>query len=240
MMAVLCSDRRANPVLPEAQALTRLVEAYHWSKQHHRDFVEPLIGTPARLRDLYAGWVSEFFNTVADTVENDGQLVLKHPAMIRVLTSLLEIAPLVRPVVLVRDPRDQVASELEVSARAGHSKQRPEVLGSRLNSWFENLYRNDLCVVRYEDLVCDYASVKRRLETELELRISFDPAVPWPNVGGLANMRDFPSWGPKYGKPLDAASVGRYQSELSRDDVIAVEESCSEYMDRFDYPRQNS
>lgn len=237
MMAVLCSDPRANPPLPEAQALTRMVEAYQWAALHHDDFVETLLGSPDRLRRLYSSWVTQFLEAVVRHVPNEGLLVLKHPAMMRVLGSLLELAPALRPVVMVRDPRDQVASEREVAARAGRPARPADELAANLTAWFDGLDPAGLTVVRYEDLVVDFVRVKQRLEADLNLRLSFDPSAPWPDLGRLAALRKYPSWGPKYGRPVDARGVGRYVADLDEAEIAVVEDACASYMTRFGYLR---
>ena len=240
MMVVLCSDPRANPPLPECQALTRVVEAYHWGTLHHEEFIEPLVGPGDIMEQLFSRVIREFFKAVADNVPNEGLTILKHPAMVRVLGPMMKLNPEVRPVVMVRDPRDQVASELEVASRAGAVGKSVKALAVNLASWFDGLDTTGLFVVRYEDLVGDFPNVRRKLETHLGLRLLFDPTEQWPNLQRLKAMRKYPSWSPKYGQPMDQAGVGRWTTDIGQTDITVIERICENYMQCFGYERHGS
>lgn len=237
MMAILCSDPRANSLVPEAQAITRIVEAYQWTAQNHEQFADFLVGPHDQLKRLYSGWLSELLGVAAHQIPNNGLLVLKHPAMVRVLGPLMELAPSVQPVVMVRDPRDQVASEQAVAARAGRPNSDAAALAKNLRSWFDGLDTSGLTIVRYEDLVSDYVNVKKHLETNLDLQLSFEPSASWPNLDGLSRMLAYPSWSSKYGQAIDTGSVGRYTADLGTVEIAAIEDICASYMMRFGYAR---
>lgn len=239
MNAVLCSDPRANPQLPESQALTKLVEAYHWARVHQKEFVSPLFGENELVENLYSAWVGEFLTAIAENVPNQGLLILKHPAMSPILKSFQLLIPKMQAVIMVRDPRDIVASELEVAKRAGHSNSAGvEIYADRLMNWFDGLETSGFCVVKYEDMVNNFTTVKQRLERRFDLELMFNPNQQWPTIERLDSLRHYPSWSPKYGQPVDQLSIARWKSDLSENDINIVENVCDRYMIRFGYEKQ--
>lgn len=236
MMAVLCSDPRANSLMPECQILTRLVEAFQWSESRYEDFGAPLAGSKIAFEQMYSRWAAELLGSIRQQAGKPGVLILKHPAMLRCLNELQTLLPTIRPLIMVRDPRDQVASELEVASRRTQGP-RPTVraLATRLAESFKAFDETSRVVVRYEDLVCDFAAVKSRIEATFELSLTFDIEKPWPDISSLDGMQKFPAWSPKYGHQIDGQGVGRYRGDLRADEIARVEGACEDYMKQFGY-----
>ncbi len=238
MLAVLCSDPRAHAPQPEAQILTRIVEAYDWSAKNFGNFGQPFFSDELSLRDFFAESCENFIKAARDKLSPSGLLVLKHPALLRVLDSFQRLMPAARVITMLRDPRDQIASELEVAKRSGKSQTVP-FLAARLMSFFENTTGiDDTVVVRYEDLVRDFRSVVARLERELGVKITFDPTRRWPDMSGLESFKAWPASTPKYGCPIDPKGVGRYKRDLDGGEIRIIETICEDLMSRFKYPRE--
>ncbi len=237
LTAVLCSDPRAHPPQPETQILTRIVEAYAWSDAQFETFGQPFFADRAALRASFAGACRSFLANAEATLGAKGLLVLKHPRLSKSLAAFRQLLPEARIVVTVRDPRDQVASELEVDRRAGQTARRGvRSHAAALRDWFaEPPGLEGASVVRYEDLVGDFDAVRTRLEAELELNVPFDPAGAWPELAALDPLRRFPAWSPKYGGRIDAQSVGRFRADLSRDQIAEIEATGAALMERFGY-----
>ena len=240
MLAVLCSDPRAHPPQPDSQVLTRIVEAYAWSAANFDMFGRPFLADRSSLRNVFAAACRSFLSDARRALSANGLLVLKHTALFRVLAEFRELVPEARVVVTVRDPRDQVASELEVDRRAhradvGAVSRHAQALHDRFHG---DPDLKDAVVIRYEDLVGDFFAVKERLEAELDVELKFDPGAPWPALEDLEPGRVFPSWGPKYGGPVDAGSVGRFRSELDPEQIAEIEAACRAIMEQFGYQHE--
>ena len=239
---LLSSDTRAHPPQPESQVLTRIVEAYAWSAQNFDIFGRPYFTERSALRNVFAATCRTFISDARRALSADGVLVLKHPALFKVLAEFQELVPEARVVVTVRDPRDQIASELEVARRAhGADAGNVKTYALALQSWFgANPDLKNVVVIRYEDLVGDFSTVKKRLESELDLELNFDPTAPWPALHDLEPMRAFPAWGPKYGGPVDASSVSRFRAELTPQKIAEIEATCRPIMEQFGYHSDGS
>lgn len=239
VQALLCSDERAHAPQPESQLLTRLTEVFRWGSINFDPFARPYFGDEAKLDDFFSRVCREFLAEARKSLSRGGLLVLKHPALFKFLSEFRELLPEVQIVITVRDPRDQIASELEVAKRADRKHQRTAFeYAKALQSWFEN--EPDLSgttVVRYEDLVSDFDDTKRRLESRLNLKLTFDPAKSWPDLSDIDQMRHFPAWGPKYGQPVDQSGAGRHRRDLSADQISEIEAVCHPIMQAFEYER---
>lgn len=233
--------------------LTRIVEAYDWANHNFELFGRPFLGDHASLRAVFAAACDRFLATAREQVPRSGLLVLKSPELLPVLDRFRELVPRARVVVMLRDPRDQVASEIEVAARRHRGWKLPVLWAYRRSGLLARRYATrlrdqfavtgritDTVNVRYEDLVRDFGSVKAALEAQLGVQIGFRPEEPWPDISDIEEFRAFASWSPKYGRPVDPASVGRYRADLRRHEVAAVERICGGVMHRFGYDRAGS
>jgi hypothetical protein len=240
MHAVICSDPRANLPVPEVQVLTRLIGAYHWTAANHDDFAAPLLGSPDQVRSMYQGWVREMLERISENVGRPGLLALKNPELMRVLRSLRALIPYARVIVMVRDPRDQIASEREVNVRQGREPLPVRRLANELRSSYAHLDPTGLTVVRYEDLVSDFKRVRRQLESGLGLDLKFDPNGAWPSLDGMEVFKSYPSWSPKLGAPVDSAGIGRYRRDLTASQAVEIESVCADYMEQFGYSKSSA
>ena len=182
---------------------------------------------------------------------------------------LYEVVPGARFVMSVRDPRDIVASMIEVSNRKLQKKMQgyPQIprdvklmassrdvesMASKLMTCYEPClacrdpgFRARLLYVKYEDLVSDPSSVIADMQSWTGLDLSeFDPAGEWPR-----SLRDFdvdreigtPYITEPYGKAITARSIGRYKNTLSVEETLTVERMCAPLMQAFDYlPSESS
>jgi len=235
MLAVLCSDPRANAPAAESQTLTRIVEAYHWAENNFDDFGSPYFESRLEQRRLFSDACARFMLAAYRRTSSDGVLVLKHPALMNVLPAFRALSPATNVVMMVRDPRDQIASELALRSNGNRTvKQYSEALVS----WHERaLPCEGVHIVRYEDLVSGFELEKARLEIRFSLTLRFQAKKPWPDTSGLRGFRDKPSWSEKYGRPIDTKGVGRFRTDLSKQEVQTIEEICGDLMEAYGYGR---
>jgi hypothetical protein len=249
LTAILCSDPRCNPLGQEAQFLTRLVEAYRWGRVHFEDFGRSFFRDPDRYRELYGSAVDALLARVAEEVSPGRTLVLKNPELALVLLDLAELLPAATFLATVRDPRDQVASELEVGARRLAAGIADPVAEQRDVASLAKAYRayyteiltlrqrgtGKLLLVRYEDLVRQPSETLALLRRTTGLTLPFDPDQPWPRVSHLAALHETPSQSDLYGGPLDEQSIGRHRRDLSDEEIGIVEAHTAELLRALGY-----
>ena len=249
LAAVLCSDERANPLGQEAQILTRIIEVYRWGREHFEQFGGSFFGDLKTYRAFFRDICGRFASEVSSRVCPGGVLVLKNPELSRILLDVAEVCPAANILATVRDPRDQVASELEVAARrAGvraadlhfETQQILSLANAYVAYYYEilELRRQQparINIVRYEDLVLHTDLVIGVLRRTTGLDVIFDATQPWSRVSPLAALHSSPSRSDLYGCPIDARSIGRYKRDLSTEDAAAVQEVCAHLMEEFGY-----
>lgn len=252
LAAILSSDERTNPLGQEARILGQLIAAYRWGRENFENagtsFFDDLEGYRAFFRET----VARFAREVAVRISPGGALVLKSPELATNLPDVIDLFPAAVCLATVRDPRDQVASELEVAARrqaAGlpdhhYGTRNIVALAQRYLSYSREILTlrrqqpEQLNIVRYEDLILRTEETLANLRGTTGLDLPFDPAKPWTRVTPLAALQTGGDRSDLYGAPIDAASVGRFRRELTAAEAAAVEEICAELMSEFGYDRQ--
>lgn len=146
----------------------------------------------------------------------------------------LQAYPETRVLLLVRDPRDYVASARSYAGRADIRAAYPHLsvpVAAMATHW-RNVYQGATAVVdpehalRYERLVADPAAVVR--DALASLGLALEPACVDPeNLGasfhGHATAGDARS------------SVGRWRKELDSEDLAAIREVCGATAERYGY-----
>lgn len=249
LAAILSSDARTNPLGQEAQILTRIVEAYRWGRENFEDFGQSFFGDLEAYRAFFEETATRFALEVSARISPDGVLVLKNPELSRVLLDVADLFPNAQLLATVRDPRDQVASELEVGARriatgiGDHNFETRNVVALAnhyvtYNREIIDLHRQSpgrIYTVRYEDLILNPEKGLLDLRAATGLNLAFDPSKPWPRVSPLASLDSSPSTSELFGAPIDTRSVGRFRLDLNTAEIAVVEEVCADFMNEFDY-----
>lgn len=247
---VVCAYPGVHPALPEAQLITRLMYALRWAEtpDNFDSFVKPTFPRRQDLVAYFTGMVREYARRTRAIHGSAGAVVFKNPEYSLVIDELVETLPDARFLVCVRDPRDQVASEIEVVRRKGELEQRQVggavdaiSLGHTLARYYERLLQVEreqpwrFLFVRYEDMVRDFPVTLARLDDFTGLSgNTFDPRSDWPNREEFSETA-YPTYSPLYGKPVVDSSVGRFRQALQAVEIRGIERACETLMDRFGY-----
>lgn len=248
LAAIFCSDPRANPLGQEAQFFTKLQEAFHWSSNHFDQFGVSFFENIEVMRSVYKQMLDVFIEHVADFSSN-GVLVLKNPELCFYLEDIYSLCDEFSLLATVRDPRDQIASELEVGKRriasgtednrcvmrniSAYTKSYLSYLEKIVD--FKEKHPDRLKIIRYEDLVLKTDEILRELEFETDLNFAFERNSEWRRVSEDAGLHGTPSASDLYGLPVSAKSIGRYKTDLSKDEIDQIESECFELMEFFNY-----
>ena len=251
LAAILSSDERANPLGQEAQILTRLLESYRWGRNHFDQFGVSFFQDQQTYRRFFLEIGERFAREVAGRISPGNVLVLKNPEFSLVATEITELFPEAMLLAMVRDPRDQIASELEVAMRRLSDAGQDPLLVNRnvvqLAKNYVNYYRplhllgqrqpGRIYFVRYEDLVLRPEEMLDKLRSLTGLNIAFDPGSSWPRLSELAGLDTTPSRSALYGEPVSESPAGRFRRDLRSEEIHQVENQCAELMAAFGYPQ---
>ncbi len=249
LAAILASDPRTNPLGQEAQIVTRLLETYRWSRENFDNFGRSFFDDLDGLRSFFQESTARFAHQVSARISPGGVLILKNPELSLVLSDALELFPNAKLLATVRDPRDQVAAELQVQERQVAAGMTPPGYDprdmSRLTGYYLSYCREimelrrqhpeKIYLVRYEDLVLTTEDVLTGLREFTGLGLPFNPTEPWQRVSPLAGLYSGPSRSDLYGGPVDTRSVGRFKRDLTENEVAIIEEISAHFMSELGY-----
>lgn len=256
LAGILSSSEKANPLGQEAQILTRMVETYRWGDDHFQDFGLTFFGDPQTYRKFFQNTVDRFTDDISARISPGGVLILKNPEFSKVLHSVDELFPNAQLLAMVRDPRDQVAAELEVRTKrvaigmASRKEKMLNMVGLRNVVGLANQYndynkeileihnrdQSRVKIIRYEDLVQNPDATLIELEAATNLKLTFNPNNTWPSMSKHSGINIVsPSSSPLYGKPISTTSIGRYKRDLYKLEIKWIEKRCQELINQFGY-----
>ena len=254
--AILCSDPDSNPVLTENHFVSDALSAYSNSRSRLDREMGHFFTGVQDTRKFYSDWITSFLERIQSRYAPAKHLVIKSTALSGRCPGLHEIMPNAKLIMCMRDPRDIVASMIEVGERQQRmwgNNQYPRD-ADRLASIVMKTYapclgcrdpgfREKLFVVIYERLVTDPSSIIAKMESWASLDLSgFDPSTAWPRT-----RRDFshdkeasPFITEPFGEAITSKFVGRFTDTLSGKETATVERICAPIMQIFGYPPSES
>ena len=146
------------------------------------------------------------------------------------------VYPNTKYVVLMRDPRDFVASARAYTRRPQVRQKSPFFIGGmtlqeQAQQWL-NTYRGCLehlqqpLLLRYEDLVAEPLKESRRVLDYLGLDLQVD------QIAKMTTRREFNGHGTA---KSPEKSVGRWSADLDEDEIATIESVCGDFMARHGY-----
>ena len=259
MQTILCASGATNPMVGEAKYFRQLVQAYAFGKRQFpaetRDYFKDL----EDLRAFHGGLMESFLAHTLARFEGAKHLVLKEPHLTMLFPELAELLPQAKFVCVVRDPRDVIASMIEVGRKLDAQGIADDPMGrmfvSRnmraLSQHYLSFYLPALrsadagfaaryLFLRYEDLVQKPDEAMKQVAefNGLELAgmdMSADPGTGEVDFEKVNAYRK--AWATElYGKKADASRIGAFRKVLKPAEIAAVVQNCRGIMNRFKYP----
>ncbi len=126
--AILSSDPATNPLLHENHFVAMAASAYSSSRTRLRHEKGQFFADVRDTQEFFSGWITSFLEKIQLRYAPAKHLVIKSTLLSAHCPDLYDVVPSARFVMSVRDPRDIVASMIEVG------KQQENTMGGRPNT----------------------------------------------------------------------------------------------------------
>ncbi len=196
-----------------------------------------------------------------EVAEKKGYLVIKEPHGTQGAPLLMQALPESRMILLIRDPRDAVASQMDLAKEGGKVQQAARKRGSvkkntsaderpdafvksharrylqhvRLAKQAYDAHRGRKVVVRYEDLRADTLGTMRRIYSALEIPVD---GRTLSRVVEKHSWENIPERKKGSGKFLRKATPGGWVDDLTPEQAKIVERITTPLLEEF-YPEDN-
>lgn len=245
---MLCASSDTHRFTDECQFLGALMDLYESWRQRF-DWLEDFYETPERFDAFAKTMVDGMLNSTATTLRPSKAIVLKHPHLTIHFPTLARWYPAAKFIVTLRDPRDTIASMIDVAQRHSQAAVDSKLVEmgrdmTRLSRFYKTFYadalqsphsRNRVAVIRYEELVNQPAEAMTVLSRHLGIALT--PGLIPPDNFERRERDAYVAafWTKLRGQPPSPASVGRYRKSLSPEEISAIEQHCADFNRVFRY-----
>lgn len=250
MHHILSTDPLTLSIAYEAKFLSHYLAAYGQSKQDFDAYNHAFFADSAELRQRTRAFCEGIFSELRQR-EGVPILLFKDPALSLHLHAALELFPDSRFVLMLRDPRDVVASLLQVGKRlegAGADygfrlENLPGVIHYAIKHYgpaYEALQdphlRPRVLPVYYERLVQQPEAELERLRDFTGLMLhSYQPEHSWAGEVPADTPVQHAWFSDLYGQPISPSRIGMYRYMLPPEAIQLIESSCRFFFEVFGY-----
>lgn len=243
----LCNAATTFPFLPECTLLTQQIELYHRTAHYcDQQRIQAYFSTQENMLDYFRENLAKLINQTAriNQKSNATTLILKDPCICLYLTDLKDLLPPHKLVVLVRDPRDVLASMKNVTAKKQQKWDVQDAAEQLINYYYQignhqQRADKDCLFVRYEDIVAGEKTTMLQdfLQLPVMSAMSRNP--------GIAAMREQlnpsdPFYSELYLQPTTSEKIGSYAKILSRNEIRHIETTYSGVIRHWGYRMPSS
>ncbi|MES2013577.1 MAG: sulfotransferase [Pseudomonadota bacterium] len=255
----LCSAENSNPYISESWFLSDIMRLYRWNLTRYDVRHADQFGNVRNFRELIWLNIRQYLSMVSIKHNDPELLILKHPELTYYFHELSQQFNNFRFIVIVRDPRDVIASIIEVGER--HKKNQisspqTELVNIKAHcdsyiSYYSDVlrnlgnYGNRLLIIKYEDFVNDPNNELQRISQFTGARYDANRAVDFlPEHASALNFNKDERekdpfsgafWSDAYTKPISADRIGRHKKILSAEQIEEIERRLDLFGNKFNY-----
>jgi hypothetical protein len=252
LQKLLCAAPTTNPVIGECKYIADQMQVFSKNLQNFELHLKDYFSSPEEFKQYNAEQLRYFLHMVHTRYTPAELLVLKNPELTRFFPELSEWLPRATFLLTVRDPRDTVASMVEVGEkhRAEGQSSQLTTLGrnmAALSGYYLSYYaplfsspeptRQKVGLVRYEQLVTDpqaaLAPVAQHCGISIPAEAFGNEALEQQSMEAWNRYREdkFTGafWSPLYHQGVSDSRVGRFSETLTEEEVEAVQEHCTSF-----------
>lgn len=255
----LCQGLNTNPYISESWFLLDLLRLYKWGLARYEIRYSDQFGAKSNFESLIYLNVEFYLSSISVKYEDPDILFLKHPEISYYVNELSEMFLSFKFIVIVRDPRDVIASIHKVRQR--HLKSNINSPQTKVDSieahcrnyfrYYDNILKNinalrkKIIFIKYEDFI---------LNTKKEIdRISIFSGAEY-NIEQVINPKNFETkslnfdkgkrlndplgagfWSEDYLEPLTGKNIGNFKDILSKEEIDCIEKNLNNFGVHFKY-----
>lgn len=242
----LCTAPDVNDFVPEVRLLREMVSLYKTSMTLGAAALEPYFADADACTHYFAACIGDLLQATRDRHNPQGALVLKNPELAMIFPELAQLRPTAKFLIVVRDPRDCVASMKSVAERAraaGQTPPMPEMANGAAGMatlylrYYANVITSPLIrepdrvlFIRYEDIVTSPAAAEATLSrwSGLEFRLDAIASATAGDDGSIFGSS-------LYGRPISKEAMGSFRNRLDSAEIATVESVTAKFMETFGY-----
>lgn len=256
---ILCSDKTVNPLIGEAGYLYHLVKAYNSGKLDFDSQSKYYFNDLNELQNFSASSIKQFLERTLQRYAPATNLMLKYPLLAEFFPDIYELIDDVKFIVIVRDPRDTIASLIKVGDRLkklGQERHLTPMFENRnmeeyllfykqayQNSWNYRLgnFQDKIGFIKYEYLVSKTEEALTILRSFTGLKLAnFNPASSWQ--GSKIDYQNLsaaeqPWYSQLYNQGISAAGINNYRQVLTETEIQFIEQEAADIFQIFNYQK---
>ena len=179
LQSIICSSPDTHPLIHECQYLTEQMQLLAKWRNNHTPFITHYFGTLENFHVFARNLVEQLLSIASEQVRPNRAIVLKSPHLSYYFGDLAEMLPDARFILCVRDPRDVIASMLDVAERQRNKNEMSvlvdfghdiEAFCRFFNQFYQPVFsalsadrhglKGRLLFIKYEDLVGNTETVR--------------------------------------------------------------------------------
>jgi len=235
----LCLLEGTYPYISECTYITKQVELYHNTINYiNKERFKNYFGTKEQIVKYYQENIKKLIDIVSiiNYQNNATKLILKDPQLVLYLNDLENVFPDHKLIIIIRDPRDVLASLKNVLKRKKETFEIHKQAELHYNYYFKiskNIKKNTF-IIKYEDLVSSdfkrndfFLSIGMKLENKIH---NFTYADIQKNI----DIKD-PFFSQLWFKKTTKDTIGNYTNTLSTKEIDHIEYIFAKVLKDYNY-----
>ena len=166
----------------------------------------------------------------------------KTPHHYRYIPEIRKLFPSATIIFMIRDPRAVVASSKRY-AKNNKSFWASHNIQTAIDLWKESIHaakacKDDLVIVKYEELSSDPSSVIKEICNHLGVR--FDPEMLNFYKSSESQISKMPTWHKETTKPVNAENIEKWKTELSEEEISTIDKRLADEMSYANYSNEHA
>lgn len=246
---ILCSSPLSNPMIKEAEHLRRFIESYQYGKVIFDQKTCDYFKDKDEFMAIYVSFVQQYMRKIGHNIGSYQWYILKDPLFSKLCVEIKELLPQSCFLCLVRDPRDTIASLLEVN-RKWKEKNKTVIFPRDMNylcnlylSYYNTIpadYRQQwegrLQLIKYEDMVMHPDQFISQVNSIFGLEINIERIKEGADKGSF-------QYSPAYnsdllGKAISIEPIGKYKQILTNEEIQIIQNNLNNFFVSFNYDKE--